>query len=93
MCSRLAYIYFNDIDTDNEGNFTVGLKNKRSNKAIEFFLLYKNKRYFITNLRINTALEEDIAKFRNYKDVIKNKWICVAKHLRPSKRRRTMFMI
>ena len=42
-----------------------------SNKAIDFLALPKNKQYYITNLSVNTVLQEHITKFKSYKDAIK----------------------
>ena len=47
----------------------------RSNKAIDFLALAKNKQYYITNLKVNAVIQEDITKFQSYKDAIKNSQI------------------
>ena len=58
MSSHCEYIYFEKIDTDSDGRFTVNLQNIHSTKANELLALPKNQQYFATNLRVSTVLQE-----------------------------------
>ena len=44
--------------------FTTDLKNAISKDAIGFLILLKNKEYFVTNVTVNTRIEQGITKFQ-----------------------------
>ena len=67
----ISYVYFNEINTDSNGEFT--------NKDIDFLPLPKKKESYMNNLKINAFLQEDITKFKNFKDIIKNNQIYIGK--------------
>ena len=75
----ISYVYFNEINTDSNGEFTLHLQNTLSNKDIDFLPLPKKKESYMNNLKINAFLQEDITKFKNFKDIIKNNQIYIGK--------------
>ena len=42
MSNRLAYLYFNELDTDDEGTFTTDLSNANSKDVVDFIKLTCN---------------------------------------------------
>ena len=51
-----AYIYFKEIDIDNDNNFTL---NFAKDNEIENMVFNKNYEYAITSLKINTELPDN----------------------------------
>lgn len=51
-----AYIYFKEIDIDNDNNFTL---NFAKDNEIENVVFNKNYEYAITSLKINTELPDN----------------------------------
>ena len=51
-----AYIYFKEIDIDNDNNFTL---NFAKDNEIESMVFNKNYEYAITSLKINTELPDN----------------------------------
>ena len=43
MSNRLVYLYFNELDTDDEGTFTIDLSNANSKDVVDFIKLLKSK--------------------------------------------------
>ena len=51
-----AYIYFKEIDIDNDNNFTL---NFAKDNEIEYVVFNKNYEYAITSLKINAELPDN----------------------------------